>query len=89
MIFEAEEIKKVVLGLLGGSIYPVGDSSYDADVKERVELLKGVLEELHDIMYDLSKKCEFNKNLASIKEVGDVVEKYFDYVKENGSYRGD
>lgn len=81
-MFNSEEIKKVVLGLLGGSIHPVGDTSYDDDVKERVEDLKGVLEGLNEEMFELAQKGAAS-NLASVREVGEVAESYYRNIKED------
>ena len=82
MMFDAKEIEKVVLGLLGGSVDAVGDAAFDYGVKERVEVLTEVMKNLHQRIYELSKKCEFNKRFKSLKDIGEVCDDYLRYVSE-------
>lgn len=81
MSFSAEEIERVVLGLLGGSIDAVGDEAIDYGVKERVEVLTEVMKNLHHRIYELSKKCKAYKDLYSLESIGEVCNDYLKYIE--------
>ncbi len=77
MDFKADEIEKVVMGLIGGSVKPIGDSSYDDGVRERMSVLIDLTERLYMRISDVGRESG-DSPYKSVQDVVSMCKEFLD-----------